>query len=263
MGFSKLKKELDRLYQYYNNRKFVHPDPLEFLYRYKNISDREIAGLVASSLAYGRVAQILKSVALVLERMTPAPSLFLKESSKGLIYKTFADFKHRFTTGEELSCLLVNIKNTIMEHGSLNGCFLKGMSKKEATVISAVLDFAAALNISAKNRCNSLMPSPMGNSAFKRINLYLRWMVRRDNVDPGGWEKVPKSGLIIPLDTHMYRISVKLGMTARKQADIKTALEITSAFRKISRDDPVRYDFALTRLGMNKIEDIFLKRCIS
>ncbi len=262
MELTGLKKKLDRLYEYYNNRKFVHPDPLEFLHRYENVDNREIAGLVASSLAYGRVAQILKSVTLVLKRMAPTPLLFLKESSNDLIYETFTDFKHRFTTGEELSCLLINAKNAILEYGSLNNCFVTGMRKEEKTVLPAALNFAAVLNISTENRCNSLIPSPMRLSAFKRLNLYLRWMVRRDNVDPGGWEKVPKSGLIIPLDTHIYRISAKLGITARKQANIKTALEITSAFRKINRDDPVKYDFALTRLGMNKIEDIFLKQCI-
>jgi len=94
------------------------------------------------------------------------------------------------------------------------------------------------------------------------LNLYLRWMVRRDNVDPGGWIGVSSSKLIIPLDTHMYRISLKLGFTERKQADIRTAMEITSALKKFDRDDPVKYDFALTRLGMNKVEEVFLKKYI-
>ncbi len=257
-----LKEELDRLYLHYNDRKFIHPDPLEFLYKYNEIKDREIAGLIASSLAYGRVTQILKSVSIVLSKMMPGPLIFLRESSPGFIYRTFSDFKHRFTTGAELSCLLVNIKNSILKYGSLNECFVDGLKKEDMSTLPAVLNFAKSLNSSQKNRCNSLMPSPVGDSAFKRLNLYLRWMVRRDNVDPGGWYKISSSKLIIPLDTHMYRISLKLGLTKRKQADIKTALEVTDAFRRFDKNDPVKYDFALTRLGMGKIEQIFLKECI-
>lgn len=257
-----LKRELDKLYLSYNDRKFVHPDPLEFLYDYENIEDREIAGLVASVLAYGRVAQILKSVFMVLDRMTSGPSAFLKRTSPNQLYNAFKDFKHRFSTGGELSCLLMNIKNTIAEYGSLNNCFLQGLKEEDKTVLSAALNFAKNLNAFAKNKCSSLVPSPIGGSAFKRLNLYLRWMVRRDNVDPGGWIGVSRSKLIIPLDTHMYRISLKLGFTERKQADIRTALEITNALKKFDRDDPVKYDFALTRLGMNKVEEVFLKKYI-
>lgn len=257
-----LKEELDKLYSSYNDRKFIHPDPLEFLYDYENTEDREIAGLIASVLAYGRVAQILKSVKLVLERMTPGPYLFLKGSSPDIIHDTFKDFKHRFTTGRELSCLLINIKNALTRYGSLNACFLQGMKEDEKTILSAALDFAKNLNISAENRCDSLIPSPIGGSAFKRLNLYLRWMVRKDNVDPGGWTGIPRSKLIVPLDTHMYRISSGLGFTTRKQADIKTALEITQALRKLDESDPVKYDFALTRLGMNNIYGSLLKKYI-
>ena len=96
----------------------------------------------------------------------------------------------------------------------------------------------------------SLLPSPVAGSACKRLNLFLRWMVRRDEVDPGGWDHVPPSKLIVPLDIHMHRISLQLGLTGRKQANLKAACEITNAFRAIEPDDPVRYDFSLTRLGI-------------
>ena len=106
-------------------------------------------------------------------------------------------------------------------------------------------------------------PSPERGSACKRINLFLRWMVRKDRVDPGGWDKVPRSMLIIPLDTHMYHICTGLNMTCRKSADMTTAVEITEAFRKIAPEDPVRYDFSLTRLGIRKDADpdSFLRYC--
>jgi len=287
-----LREELDKLYLAYNDRKFVHPDPLEFLYRYDDIKDREVAGLIASSLAYGRVIQILKSVSLILDEMAPSPYFFIIESSRNAIYDRFKNFKHRFTTGDELCRLLAGIKDVLSKYGTLNNCFLEGFttynnevagnpdkeycknpggftlsSKKiikdksgRGTTIPAILSFAEKLNVFSKEKCNSLIPSCSGNSAFKRLNLYLRWMVRRDNVDPGGWVNIPASRLIIPLDTHMYRISVKLGLTRRRQADIKTALEITEALKNIDIDDPVKYDFALTRICMNKLEEILLKK---
>lgn len=256
-----LREELDKLYLTYNHMKFVHPDPLEFLYDYENIEDREIAGLIASSLAYGRVAQILKSVSLVLDKMKPSPLKFIKKSESDSYITYFKDFKHRFTTGDELCCLLKGIRNALEKYGSLNNCFIEG-GKESGEVIPAILNFARKLNIFSKNECSSLVPSFLGNSAFKRLNLYLRWMVRRDNVDPGGWKGISPSDLIIPVDTHIHRISVKLGFTARKQADIKTAVEITDVLKKFDSRDPIKYDFALTRLGMNKIEEICLKKLI-
>jgi len=99
------------------------------------------------------------------------------------------------------------------------------------------------------------MPSHTGGSAFKRVNLFLRWMVRKDNIDPGGWEGIPASKLLIPLDTHMARISGILGLTGRKQADMKAVLEVTESLKKINDGDPVRYDFSLTRIGINRLKD--------
>ncbi|MDD3628945.1 MAG: TIGR02757 family protein [Actinomycetota bacterium] len=253
-----LKEELDRLYLEYNDRNFIHPDPLEFLYNYKDIADREIAGLIASSLAYGRIAQILKSVSFVLGEMIPGPYIFIKELSPDSIYKQFKDFRHRFTTGYELCCLLTGIKNVLEKYGSLNKCFLECLKTDSGigsgTVLPAITSFAEKLNASSEIGRSSLIPSPMGRSAFKRLNLYLRWMVRNDNVDPGGWTGVPEAMLIIPLDTHIYRVSIELGFTKRKQADIKTALEITDTLKKFDKNDPVKYDFALTRLRIKRLE---------
>ena len=103
---------------------------------------------------------------------------------------------------------------------------------------------------------NSLLPLPDRGSACKRLNLFMRWMVRQDAVDPGGWSGVPLSKLIIPLDTHMHRISRAMGLTSRRQADMGTAMEVTRAFQKFAPDDPLRYDFVLTRLGIRKDMDV-------
>lgn len=252
---------LEELYTAYNRREFVHPDPLEFLYDYPDPRDREIVGLVASSLAYGRVAQILKSVSFVLGEM-PCPAQFLKRSSLKSLRRSFANFKHRFTTGEDLSFMLMGAGRLIEQHGSLYACFTACMSEDDDTVLPALTSFVKELATAAGRR-SYLFPSPSGGSACKRLHLFLRWMVRRDEVDPGGWESVPSSKLIVPLDTHMYRICVALKMTERRQADMRTAAEITAAFRHICPSDPVRYDFALTRLGIREdaAKEAFLERC--
>ncbi|MBW2648659.1 MAG: TIGR02757 family protein [Deltaproteobacteria bacterium] len=247
-----LEETLEHLYGKYNRRAFVHPDPLEFLYDYENLRDREIAGLIASSLAYGRVSQILKSVSNVLEKMMPSPSRFIEESSMKSLLRTFSSFKHRFTTGEEIAAMLFGMKNVIMKYSSLHACFKTGFTNNGESVLPAITEFAKELSSGFDCRSNSLLPLPAKGSACKRLNLFLRWMVRRDDVDPGGWDDIPPSKLVIPLDTHMHRICLALGFTKRKQADMKTALEITRSFQVIAPHDPVRYDFALTRLGIRK-----------
>ncbi len=256
---TKLKNELEKIYLKYDHRKYIHPDPLEFLYDYDNTGDREVAGLIASSLAYGRVSQILKSVSKVLKVLGPSPRAFLLDSAFDKEAVIFSDFKHRFTAGGEILGLLLKIRGALKKYGSMNSCFLDGYSKNDATIIPALLNFIKTLDSISSEDCGSLIPSHKGNSAFKRLNLYLRWMVRKDRVDPGGWEDIPPSKLIVPLDTHMHNISRLLGFTKRKQAGLKAAIEISGSFSNIDNDDPVKYDFGLTRLGMNKSIQKWLK----
>lgn len=256
------RKRLDELYVRYNRREFVHPDPLEFLYNYKDIRDREIVGLVASSLAYGRVAQILKSVSSVFERMS-SPLIFLRHASRKSLLKTFKGFKHRFTTEEEIAMMFFGIKRVIERYGSLHACFTSCMNDGDDNIIPALSAFVKELIAESGRRRNSLLPLPTRGSACKRLHLFLRWMVRKDDVDPGGWDNVSMSRLIVPLDTHMHRICRAFKLTKRKQADMRAATEITAAFRMIAPEDPVRYDFALTRLGIRDDTDMaaFLKQC--
>jgi uncharacterized protein (TIGR02757 family) len=250
-----LKSHLEKLYIRYNSRKWVHPDPLEFLYNYPHVKDREIVALIASSLAYGRVAQILKSVSSVLEKMGPNPRTFLETAGPKKLNQICTGFKHRFTTSAELKRMLTGIKKTIKKHGSLQNCFLSHFLNDEETCLPALSYFVKEVGAPENGQCNSLLPLPDRGSACKRLNLFLRWMVRKDRVDPGGWKNVSTEKLIIPLDTHMYRICRGLGFTGRKNPDIKAAIEITNGFKKFVPDDPVRYDFALTRLGIRNDED--------
>lgn len=250
------KRTLDLLYESYNSRKWVHPDPLEFLYEYPDPMEREIVGLIASSLAYGRVAQILKSVSSVLKIMGDSPRDFLISSKPSYLKKPLSGFKHRFTTSEHLVSMLAGICRVIKKHGSLYECFLKGMKKGDKSVLPALSFLVNELWHPFNGNGNCLLPTPEKGSACKKLNLFLRWMVRNDKVDPGGWEDINPSTLIIPLDTHMHRIGLSLGFTKRKSNDMRTAIEITESFKKIEPDDPVKFDFALTRLGIRQDADI-------
>jgi len=248
------REKLDTLYDLYNHREFVHPDPLEFLYAYSDPCEREVVGLIASSLAYGRVVQILKSVSSILEKMHPSPRSFLMDCSRKKLFECLSGFRHRFTTGDEMASMLLGAKHVIEKFGSLHDCFIAGFNNDD-TVLPALSAFVNELKSVAQKTKNSLLPSPDKGSACKRMNLFLRWMIRKDRVDPGGWNGVSPSRLVIPLDTHMHRICLGLNMTHRKQSDMSTAVEITKVFREIDPKDPVRYDFALTRLGIRKDAD--------
>ncbi len=243
------RRSLELLYDRYNRREYVHPDPLEFLYRYGDVRDREIVALIASSLAYGRVAQILRSTSRVL-RLMPSPAEFIRTSNEASLRNSLKGFKHRFTTGDEMASMMLGAKRMIGRYGSLEACFCSGLDGRDETVLPALCSFTSQLNSSVGVRRSSLVPLAKDGSACKRLNLFLRWMVRRDRVDPGGWFEVPVSKLLVPLDVHMHRICLSLGLTGRKQGDMRTTLEVTAAFREAAPDDPARYDFALTRLGI-------------
>lgn len=255
MPVRKRKMILQEIFGRYHKAEFISPDPLEFLYRYEDPLDREIVGLLASSLAYGRVSQIVRSVDRLLMRLGKSPRVFLEDADEVLLKDTFCGFKHRFTTDSELVDLLLGIQGAMRRYGSLQACFLAGLSRGDETTIPALSAFTREISIHSGEKFNSLIPQPTKKSACKRLHLFLRWMIRSDEIDPGIWRDISPAKLIVPLDTHMHRICRTLGMTARAQADVKTAWEITEGFRRISPEDPVRYDFSLTRLGILGEED--------
>ena len=246
-----LRKGLDTLYKKYNRRRFVHPDPLEFLYEFPE-SEREIVGIIASSLAYGRVWSILKAVEICLDRMDNTPKTFLLKKDATQIEKSFKDFKHRFTKGPEMAAFLIGLKKVLNTYGSLEALFNTFSNERpgqERTIKRLTNAVHKILKLSGLEKTH-LLPDPAKKSACKRLFLFLRWMVRKDEVDPGGWSVIAPSELVIPLDTHMFNISKSLGFTQRKQANLSTALEITSHFLKINPEDPIKYDFVLTRFGI-------------
>jgi uncharacterized protein (TIGR02757 family) len=243
------KRKLEALYRKYNRREFVHPDPLELLFAYDDPADREIAALVASSLAYGRVRLILRSASLVLNALG-RPARFVGRCRLASLRRSFSGFRHRFASGEHVAALLAGAGRLVKDHGSLEACFLAGFDPGHPHVFPALEAFQQRLVDASGDGCGHLVPRPGGGSACKRMNLMLRWLVRRDGVDPGGWDGIPPSKLIVPLDVHMHRIARGLGLTDRSAADGKAALETTAGFARFAPKDPVRYDFALTRLSM-------------
>ena len=245
---SDMKNKLDLIYLQYNKRQFVNPDPLFFLYDYPEKKNREIVGFVAACCAYGRVEMIMKTVENILKKLKPSPFEYLMNNTEQDIKKDFKGFKYRFADETHLTNLLWGIRKILDRFSSLENCFYSGWLPKHDTVIPG-LTFLSE-QISENKNTGHLLADPKKKSACKRSHLFLRWMVRKDNVDPGGWNKVNPCQLIIPLDTHMYKIGNMLGFTKRKSQDIKTALEITNGFKNISESDPVKYDFCLTRFGI-------------
>ena len=248
---------LEELYACSNRRNLVHPDPLSFVHRYNGAGDREVAGFIASCLAYGRVMQIHRSVERILERMGKSPLEYLMASTDAELEEMFGEFVHRFTTGSEIIGTLKGVRGVIEKYGSIEDCMREGMIVKRTAgqsgntpLLSGLCNLAGEINRPLGGGYNSLVPCPEKGSALKRLNLYLRWMIRKDEVDLGIWESISPVELIVPMDVHMFRISRLLGLTRRKQADMKTAREVTEGFRLISPDDPVKYDFALASLGI-------------
>ena len=252
-------KKLDDIFEKYNKRELVVPDPLQFLYNYDRLVDREIAGLIASSLAYGRVQQILISIAKVLDVMGDSPYDFIHSKTFEELDEIYSGFKHRFTTGNDIALFLDALRDITAETGSIEAAFMQGYSDDDETLLPAMTHFVARIANRFEGGKTYLLPSPTKGSACKRFNLFLRWMVRHDEVDPGGWNNLPASKLLTPLDTHMNNICTSAGMLKRKNADLKAVIEITDWFKNINPEDPVKYDFALTRFGIRDdmaIEDL-------
>jgi uncharacterized protein (TIGR02757 family) len=256
-GTGQLKQVLEKLYRRYNRHSLIKPDPLQFVYRYSKPRDMEIAGLLAAVLAYGRVQQIERDLTDLMQRLGPSPYEFVRIFDKAQRQK-LADFKHRFTSGSDISDLLVLLREVLNEFGSIEAFFAEGYRSNDANIIGALSNFCdSLLDMHAKKHNGSvpkglsyLLPRPTAGSACKRLNLFLRWMVRGDQVDTGLWKMIDKSKLIVPVDVHMGRLCRVLGLYTQKTVSLSAAVRITEGFARMEPADPVKYDFALCRTGM-------------
>lgn len=240
-------------------------DPVELPRRHRDAADQEVAGLVAAALAYGRADVFKPILERVLATMGPSPARWAEAFARDPDPAAFSWFLYRFNRPADVAALVAAIGHVRRAHGSLGARFA-ALFREEgggpAALRPALARFArelreappaAALLASRGGRgLRHLLPDPAGAGASKRWNLYLRWMVRGpDAVDLGAWRGVPRSALVVPLDTHVLRIGRCLGLTARRDATWRTAEEITAALRRLDPEDPVRYDFALCHLGMS------------
>jgi len=255
-----LKSALDKLYEKYNRRELIPPDPLQFVYKYSKPADMEIAGIFAACLAYGRVEQIENDLTDLFGRVGKSPFDFIMNFTNKNRTR-LKNFKHRFNTGDNISDLLVLLRKVLLEYSSIERFFLLGYSPDDLNIIPALSRFCDSLldmHRSANHGRESkglafLLAGPNRGGAAKRLNLFLRWMVRTDDVDAGLWRNVDKSKLLVPVDVHMNRLCKILGFHNRSSVSLKTAVEITRHFAEIEPADPVKYDFALSRIGI--IED--------
>jgi uncharacterized protein (TIGR02757 family) len=229
--------------------------------------DREIVGLLASSLAFGTVGQIKKSIGVVLAALGPRPAEAVKHLDPVALAAKLAAFRHRWSDGRDLACLLFFARQMIASRGSIEGFFAEGVDRDAADISGALQSFAErtlALDHGGLYRGRRLpadagvryfFPSPADGSACKRLNLFLRWMVRRDAVDLGVWTVIEPRSLVIPLDAHIFAISRRVRLTRYKSAGWAMAADITKRLRRLDPEDPVKYDFALHRMGLFKKHD--------
>jgi len=256
----KIKAILERLYVRYNHRRLIKPDPLQYVYKYCNRADMEIAGLLSAILAYGRVGQIEKKLAELFFRMQERPFEFVRNFDEQGREK-LKSFKHRFTKGDDISDLLVLLKTVLTQHNTIEKYFVQGYKSSDENIIPAMSKFCDSLlhiysvkfGRAPGRGLKYLLASPVGGSACKRMNLFLRWMVRSDDVDTGLWASIDKAKLLVPVDVHMGRLCRILGFYSLNTVSLKAVVEITDSFAEIVPDDPVKYDFALSRIGI--VED--------
>jgi len=251
MTDARLKVLMEKLYRTYNKRDLIVPDPLQFPYQYKSKRDKEVVAFFSAIFAYGRVALIQSNLENLFAIMNRKPFEFVKNFSKSDHCK-FANFKYRFNTSTDVIAIITALQRIINQHGSIEKLFLTCYDRQDENVYPSLGRFVDRLIPFGQTSrgLKFLLPGASSSSASKRLNMFLRWMVRDDDVDLGLWKKIDKAQLIIPVDVHIARLSKLIGLTKRKTAGKSTAIEITKAFAKISPDDPVKYDFALSRIGI-------------
>jgi uncharacterized protein (TIGR02757 family) len=235
-------------------------DPVHIVRRYRSPDDREVVGLCAASLAFGRVASVLASIEALLAVMGRSPAAFVRHFDPAADGHRLRPLGHRWIRGRDLVALIVILQRMLRESRSIEEFFVAGDDPQAPDVGPALDAFSArALETDLRPAYGRPMkrpgvcyffPRPSAGSACKRLNLFLRWMVRTDAIDLGVWSRVSPARLIVPLDTHVIRLGRCLHLTRYATPGWKMAAEITAALRAFDPGDPVRYDFSLCHVGM-------------
>lgn len=254
----RLAAPLDRLYRTFDRPESA-VDPVHLVRRYSAPADREVAAFCAAGLAFGRVAAVLASIEAVLAVLGPRPAEFVRRFDPARDAGALRPFVHRWIRGVDVVALLRVLNRMLAESGSIERFFLEGDDPSSPDVgpgldrfaaRALAVDLAPVYGDDPRRRVGWFFPRPARGSACKRLNLFLRWMVRRDAVDLGAWSGLPASRLVVPLDTHVIRVGRCLRLTGYRTPGWSMAREITGALRRLDPGDPVRYDFSLCHLGM-------------
>ena len=254
-----LAPRLDGLYHDYNREESA-TDPVHLVRPYADAADREIAGFCAAALAFGRVASVINSITTLLKIMGPSPAAYVRTFDPAAPHPELRAMVHRWTRGVDLVALLWILRQMGDQAGTIERFFAAGYSPDHADVGPALDSFSTrALALDMRKAYGRVpkragvcyfFPRPSAGSACKRLNLFLRWMIRGDEIDLGVWTTIPASKLVVPLDTHIIRLGKCLRLTRYNSAGWKMAADITASLRALDAEDPVRFDFSLCHLGM-------------
>jgi uncharacterized protein (TIGR02757 family) len=249
-----LAERLESLYCKYNDKEYIRYDPIKYVYRFEDPLEREVVALIASCLAFGRVTQIFKTMDRLLGIVGGKPLQYILTLDDAPEAQLLA-FKYRFVTGSDLYSFFEVIKGLFSKYGSLGG--LVKQEYRQGHFQDLLTKFMGSFR-----DVHYLIPCSLKGSACKRLCLYFRWMVRSDNIDTGLWDFINPRELLIPLDTHIFQVARELGFTSRRTPSLAAALEITEALRAYSENDPVKYDWALSHIGIiaNNFPDVQSKR---
>ncbi len=245
---------LEKKYHLYHQLSFISEDPISIPHRFTKKQDIEIAGFFAAILAWGQRKTIISKCLELMERMDNAPHDFVVNHQEDDL-KNLLNFKHRTFNDTDLLYFIAFFRQHYKVHQSLEEAFLHEMQhdadyEPMEKCLIRFHDYFFSLDV-APARTRKHIATPARKSACKRLNMYLRWMVRKnDGIDFGLWDKIDTSHLICPCDLHVDRVARSLGLITRRQTDWETALELTSSLRQFDAEDPVRYDFALFGMGI-------------
>ena len=240
----------------------IEPDPLQLVLRYTDPYDQEVAALIAAAFAYGRADIVVRNAGAVLGAMGSSPHAFLLTFDETEALTRFKGFAHRFHKTPDLVALLQRLAAVVQKYGSIGELFRECYDDRDEDIGPSLARFVEKIlsplpaprgeggRRPGEGSLHYLLTSPNDGSACKRMNLFLRWMVRRTAPDLGIWDFVDPAKLVVPLDTHVHRIAKFLGLTKRKSADWRTARAVTDRLATFDASDPVRYDFAICRLGI-------------
>ena len=254
MEIEDIKEFLDVKYDQYNRTEFIETDPIRIPHSFYDPNDIEIAGFFAAIIAWGQRATIIKNGLYLLQLMDNQPYDFIMNSAES-DFKYFRNFKHRTFNYTDTVYFIKSLKNIYNNHGGIKAVF-ENNYKNSGNLKNAIIHFRKIFfELSCPDRTLKHISDINKRAAAKRINMFLRWMIRKDNrgVDFGIWHNIPASALYIPLDVHTGNVSRKLGILKRKQNDWHAVEELTEVLRKFDSNDPVKYDYALFGLGVRDI----------